>query len=313
MDFDLAKRKVQKAGQPRNTCFSRCSHLIMLQFDLPAGESAMVRSLTLFAVLQVALVTNLFAQPQSPPAGSEPSLWDHNGSVVYLIANGSQREFYYKEPRPGMLEAGARPGSLLFRGQTANGQYFGTAYIFNRRCGQFPYEVKGPILDNYERVVLTGQAPRVGEDCDIDGYITDTLEFTLLKPGRSSAPIVFVPMPDVNGIWKPLSADNRLMTMRLANGKITVEANDLFCTLSDLQTDDDALMTPPGVTANSVCNEESDVVYAKETLTILKTAQDFFLIDATTTLRLENENSDPKVDETYTNRAPVVTIYRKVR
>jgi hypothetical protein len=34
-----------------------------------------------------------------------------------------------------MLEAGAHPGSLLFRGQVDNGQYSGTAYLFNPHCG----------------------------------------------------------------------------------------------------------------------------------------------------------------------------------
>jgi hypothetical protein len=116
--------------------------------------------------------------------GGEPTLWEHNGSIVYLVATGSSREFYYKEPRPGMQQAGVRPGSLLFSGQAISGQYSGTAFIFNRRCGQFPYQVSGPILDNYERVVLTGQAPRVGSNCRVVGYVNDRLEFTLVRSGE---------------------------------------------------------------------------------------------------------------------------------
>jgi clan AA aspartic protease (TIGR02281 family) len=84
-----------------------------------------------------------------------------------------------------MMEAGARPGSLLFSGKTANGQYVGTAYVFDRHCGQFPYDVSGPILDNYTRVKLTGLAPRVGPYCQIEGYRKDTLEFTYLESGPS--------------------------------------------------------------------------------------------------------------------------------
>jgi hypothetical protein len=123
-------------------------------------------------------------------ATSARSLWNHNGSIVYLIANGSLREFYYEEPRLGVSEAGARPGSLLFRGRSINGGYVGTAYIFNRRCGQFPYEVSGPILDNYERVVVQGNAPRIGSACRIWGYVNDTLEFTLLNSEATSSPSV---------------------------------------------------------------------------------------------------------------------------
>ena len=83
-----------------------------------------------------------------------------------------------------MLQAGALPGALLFRGYTASGKYFGTAFIFDRDCGQIPYQVSGPILDNYERVVLMGRAPRVGANCRIQGYSNGTLEFRLIKAGE---------------------------------------------------------------------------------------------------------------------------------
>ena len=90
------------------------------------------------------------AQAQTQTASPDRTIWDHNGSVMYLVANGSSREFYYQKPRPGMLDAGAGPGSLLFRGQVNNGQYLGTAYIFNPQCGVISYEAKGPILDDDE-------------------------------------------------------------------------------------------------------------------------------------------------------------------
>src|SRR5262249_42775322 len=91
-------------------------------------------------------------------AEPEPTLWSHNGSVLYLVAKGNVREFYYKQPRPGMIQAGAYPGALLFRGRSISHQYSGTAFVFDSRCGQLPYQVDGPILDNYERKVLRGLA-----------------------------------------------------------------------------------------------------------------------------------------------------------
>src|SRR3974390_553734 len=100
-------------------------------------------------IAATALATTLSvasAQAQTQIESPGRTVWDHNGSVMYLVANGSSREFYYQKPRPGMLDAGARPGSLLFRGQINNGQYLGTAYIFNLQCGPIPFEVKGPIL-----------------------------------------------------------------------------------------------------------------------------------------------------------------------
>ncbi len=117
------------------------------------------------------------ANAQMQTTSPEPTIWDHNGSVMYLVENGSSREFHYQKPRPGMLEAGARPGSLLFRGQVENGQYSGTAYLFNPHCGAIPFQVKGPVLDNDERIILTGQVPQVGRNCRTYGSYTSNLEF----------------------------------------------------------------------------------------------------------------------------------------
>jgi hypothetical protein len=125
------------------------------------------------------------AHAQTQTVSPEPTIWDHNGSVMYLVTNGSSRELRYQKPRPGMLDAGARPGSVLFRGEVNSGQYLGTAYIFNPHCGPIPFEVKGSIL-NDERIVLTGQAPRVGRNCHPSGSYTSNLEFRQLKPNEAA-------------------------------------------------------------------------------------------------------------------------------
>ena len=135
----------------------------------------------------------------------EPAIWDHNGSVMYLVANGSSREVYYQKPRPGMLDAGARPGSLLFRGEVNNGQYLGTAYIFNLHCGPIAFEVKGPILDDDKWIVLTGRAPRVDRNCRTYGANTSNLEFRRLKPNeaaQSQEPLAAA-QPPATGVLKP--------------------------------------------------------------------------------------------------------------
>jgi hypothetical protein len=142
----------------------------------------------LAAVCGLMLSLTAGASGQSPANAPQRTYWDHNGSIVYLVANGAAREFYYEEPRPALTEAGAHPGALLFTGKRENGRYVGTAFIFNRRCGQSPYQVSGPILDNDQRVVLTGQAPRVGADCRIRGHVADRLEFTLRASGNAAVP-----------------------------------------------------------------------------------------------------------------------------
>ena len=140
--------------------------------------------ITVVALAATVAVTS--AQAQTQTESPERSVWDHNGSVMYLVANGSSREFYYQKPRPGMLDAGARPGSLLFRGHVNGGEYSGTAYFFNPHCGPIPFEVKGPSHDDEERIVLTGQAPRVGQNCRTYGSYTSNLEFRRSKSDEAN-------------------------------------------------------------------------------------------------------------------------------
>jgi uncharacterized protein len=116
---------------------------------------------------------------QNRGAPVKVSLWNLDGSKMILIANGRLRKFFYTIPRPEMLSAGVRSGSLSFEGQAIDQQYVGSAYLYSSTCGQISYQVSGPILDNYERVLLQGSAPRLGPNCVPQGYATATLEFRL--------------------------------------------------------------------------------------------------------------------------------------
>jgi hypothetical protein len=125
------------------------------------------------------------------PAGGSPSIpgrsyWTHNGSSLYLVANGKSRELYYDKPKPGMLAAGARPGSLLFSGTYANGRYSGTAYIFNKRCGTVAYDVAGPVSSDFTSVTMEGDAPSgLDSDCNPTRHVADTLQFSLCSKSDS--------------------------------------------------------------------------------------------------------------------------------
>ena len=163
-----------------------CVGRLLLMFASPTWRT-LTKSVAFLCAIPHFLVVIAFAQPQNAPS-PPPTLWDHNGSVMYLVENGASREFYYQKPRPGMLEAGAHPDSLLFRGQITDGHFSGTAFLFNANCGQVPFAVRGPILDNGERVVLTGQAPHVGRNCQASGEYTSTLEFKLLKTTKVAYP-----------------------------------------------------------------------------------------------------------------------------
>jgi hypothetical protein len=108
------------------------------------------------------------------------SYWDHNGSRMGLVADGSRRLFYYAAPRAALVERGVTSGQLLFEGERIGNRYAGTARIFSTApCGQFTYRVEGPISGDQRSVTMFGRAPRVNSRCEVIGYRDDMLVFTL--------------------------------------------------------------------------------------------------------------------------------------
>src|SRR5262249_30357191 len=78
------------------------------------------------------------SSPTPPPTGAPfvpVTLWSHNESIVRLTAEGASRKFHYEKPRPGIMEAGAFRGTLLFEGHRHGDRYVGTAYVFAGKCG----------------------------------------------------------------------------------------------------------------------------------------------------------------------------------
>jgi hypothetical protein len=116
--------------------------------------------------------------------GVASSYWSHNGSSLYLMAEGDRRRFYYETPRPGMAGQGVERGTLLFDGQKVGNNYQGTAYVFDRQCGKFPYAVSGAVTEGSPRIVLYGRAPEPDASCKIGGYRVDTLVFDYKSAGK---------------------------------------------------------------------------------------------------------------------------------
>lgn len=107
--------------------------------------------------------------------------WHHNGSVMRLDAIDDMRAFVYMNPREGLRREGVAAETVLFTGERKGAEYAGTAYVFNRICGQKEYAVRGRVEDGEHRVVLDGQAPILGADCTVVGTRPDTLVFELKR------------------------------------------------------------------------------------------------------------------------------------
>jgi len=127
------------------------------------------------------------AQPRPPtPPPAAPivparTIWDHNGSVMLLVANADRRSFYYQLPRSGMAAQNVVNGTLLYDGTVVNGEWVGTARRFSARCGIRQYAVRGRELEGGRIVMLQGTAPRIDGRCRVTQQYQDTLVFTFLR------------------------------------------------------------------------------------------------------------------------------------
>jgi hypothetical protein len=106
------------------------------------------------------------------------SFWNHNGSIMRLVANGSQRAFYYELPRNGIQEQGVGHGTLLFDGFREGNHYYGTARRFRSDCEEpLRYNVEG-FVNGERQVILTGVYPVYSTGCRATGrYKRDQLVF----------------------------------------------------------------------------------------------------------------------------------------
>lgn len=126
-----------------------------------------------------AMVLGYIEKAPLDPATNARRFWNHNGSLMKLVADGELRRFQYHVPRPGIIDEGVTPGDLLFEGRRSGLTYSGTAYVFSRRCGRIAYAVSGHVADDERRVTMRGQAPRLASNCRIIGYRPDELVFEL--------------------------------------------------------------------------------------------------------------------------------------
>ncbi len=104
------------------------------------------------------------------------SYWNHNGSLMRLTAHGNARNFYYATPRPGVVNAGVRPGTLFFDGWRDGNRYYGSARVFSPNCGASTFAIEGWVASE-THVILEGWRP-VFDNCHPTGDQTwERLEF----------------------------------------------------------------------------------------------------------------------------------------
>jgi hypothetical protein len=121
-----------------------------------------------------------------PALSEEGTLWDHNASVMRLLANGSARTIVYEQPSPSLKAINVSQGTTLFDGQRVGNEYRGVAYAFAKGCRAVPYHVAGRVTSE-EEIVLAGAAPiLVPSSCQAIDHRLDVpharLRFVLRRP-----------------------------------------------------------------------------------------------------------------------------------
>jgi hypothetical protein len=111
------------------------------------------------------------------------SCWNHNGSIMRLVASGDQRWFYYENPRAVLREAGVTSGTLLFNGRKQGNDYVGTARRFSKDCPGTPleYPVEGSVSGDQLSVTVRGSRPVYTKCVPTGKFADDTLVFTYVR------------------------------------------------------------------------------------------------------------------------------------
>jgi WD40 repeat protein len=109
------------------------------------------------------------------------SYWNHNGSVMGLVANGKNRSMVYVKVRQELSHL-VEPGTWLFKGFADDGEYRGRARRFSPGMSPLEYAVEGPVVEEGNRVILTGKVAMRRPDGTKE-IVTDRLEFRFLRTG----------------------------------------------------------------------------------------------------------------------------------
>ena len=108
--------------------------------------------------------------------------WSHNNSTMRVESQGGTMRVLYDQPKSGLAGLGIAPGTPLFDGKkTGANSYAGEATTFSKSCGPAKFQVAGDLSGDGRRLVLRGQKPERGSNCQVSGYRPETLSFEVAR------------------------------------------------------------------------------------------------------------------------------------
>ena len=112
------------------------------------------------------------------------SIWNHNGSVMGLVARGKRRQFIYVKPRPSLRKWGIREGDVLFVGERRRNRYVGVAYLRRPDCPVAEFSVTGEVRNNSRTVIVRGRMPVRDGLCRVTGARNNAQRFDYVRVVR---------------------------------------------------------------------------------------------------------------------------------
>jgi len=151
-----------------------------------------VRMARVLFIVAAALGLGLAASP-AEASNCATDEYDHNGSLMEIqVSDGGGMTITYTRPRRGLIAVGVTNGALLFNGvEQAGGVINGQARRFDKTCGPVLYHVTGQ--NHGGSIILRGNAPKLDGRCQVNGYRSDKLLFTLQGGVQPPPPDVVAP------------------------------------------------------------------------------------------------------------------------
>jgi hypothetical protein len=131
-------------------------------------------------------------------SGCTVKKYTHNDSLVDAKSCADKLTMTYTQPRPELVQSGARKGSMMFTGtEQTGGAISGHALTLDARCGAMAFAVTGSRQGS--AIVLQGNMPVRDSNCQISRHEAYRMVFSpqasnpVVNKGTGSAPAVVTP------------------------------------------------------------------------------------------------------------------------
>jgi hypothetical protein len=139
---------------------------------------------------------------------AQTSFFRFGESLMRIEKSGSSVAIFYQQPREGLIEVGVRSGTLWFSGNLLGSKLSGEARIFSARCQTAVTYTMSGTWNSTDLIILTGQIPRLNDQCQIATRVSTTAELRLTDQTSRASGVQASDRNVVSGGGNPSLPDN---------------------------------------------------------------------------------------------------------